>query len=373
MYASTRGIRSVPYLIFSNTSMTDTCALHLSYIVACHNMPEQLLSRVPNAKAGPPTQQLQAYDSIEGCQGVVYQPNSKLKGAGLKVLLVSELARVGNLDELVPVDGDVQFQTPTKTADTTRRTSVVEALSSPSFDQNRRRSATSTASGDHVGHATYMGLGTELDRARSRIQGDTLRDQGPRSNELWGAALKMLPIARRIRTVAGRARQYSVNGSREETTVTEQILTTRAVDIPLTTPLLPADPNQIIKAIQPGRYYWKDNVVPESVTTCPPPPLTLTNLTAEIERKPERQSERQTVPYRSNFPGGLPEAVWRRITAIAAGSDSILSEVQQQSVWQRAQDRSTLSREMETLGKLESAQMWEVLKSMRCLSYEMNA
>ena len=353
--------------------MTETCALHLSYIVACHNMPEQLLSRVPHAKAGPPTQQLLAYDGIEGCQGIVYRPNSKFKGPGLKVLLLSELARVGNLDELIPVDGDMQFQPPPKIVDLARRTSVVDALSSPLFDQSRRRSATSTANGDHGGNAAYMGLGTELDRARSRIQGNTLRDYGPRSNELWSAALKMLPLARTIRPVARRTRQCPRSGTRGDTKITDPSFTTSAADLPSKTPLLPADPNQKITPRQPGRYYWKDNVVPESVVTQLPPPMSLTNLITGTQKKPERQIERETPPYRSSFPGELPEAIWRKITAIAAGADGVLSEVQQQSIWQWAQDKDRLSREMETLGKLESAQMWEVLKGMGCLSYDMNA
>jgi hypothetical protein len=57
------------YIVFVNTSMRDTCALHLSYVLANHSLPEQLLPYVPAAKAGPSTQQLEAYNTISDCQG----------------------------------------------------------------------------------------------------------------------------------------------------------------------------------------------------------------------------------------------------------------------------------------------------------------
>lgn len=42
--------------------MTETCALHLSYVVSFHFPPTQLLKRVPPAKAGPSAHHLAAYD-----------------------------------------------------------------------------------------------------------------------------------------------------------------------------------------------------------------------------------------------------------------------------------------------------------------------
>ena len=147
LYASTRGLRSVPYLIFAgtyqkkserrelacsfmatwkvvansfyiatDTSMTEACALHLSYIVPHHPIPTQLMQRVPPAKAGPPAQRLCTYNldvcvvlrssgifqvreqmtdwQQSRCQGVIYFPNPHLGNAGLKVL---ELAGASSL------------------------------------------------------------------------------------------------------------------------------------------------------------------------------------------------------------------------------------------------------------------------------------
>ena len=50
------------WTLATDTSMTETCALHLSYVVSFHFPPTQLLKRVPPAKAGPSAHHLAAYD-----------------------------------------------------------------------------------------------------------------------------------------------------------------------------------------------------------------------------------------------------------------------------------------------------------------------
>lgn len=49
-------------MLATDTSMTEVCALHLSYVVPYHFSPTQLLQRVPPAKAGPSAHHLAAYD-----------------------------------------------------------------------------------------------------------------------------------------------------------------------------------------------------------------------------------------------------------------------------------------------------------------------
>ena len=88
LYATARGLRSIPYVIFAgkrlnrrksytwpmnnkmkanrwttDTSMTESCALHLSYIIPLHPTSTQLLKRVPPAKAGPSAQRLLSYNA----------------------------------------------------------------------------------------------------------------------------------------------------------------------------------------------------------------------------------------------------------------------------------------------------------------------
>ena len=56
---------------------------------------------------------------------------------------------------------------------------------------------------------------------------------------------------------------------------------------------------------------------------------------------------------------------------VAAGAEDVMSEAQQRSVLRWAMDRGTLSKERESLGLKESAQIWKVLEGMECLAYEM--
>ena len=84
-----RGLRSIPYVILSNVSMTDAGALFFSYILANHYFPQQLR---PFLKPGPALAQLDEYDK-SGYHGLVYLPNDRLTGWGTKVLDQAESVR----------------------------------------------------------------------------------------------------------------------------------------------------------------------------------------------------------------------------------------------------------------------------------------
>jgi hypothetical protein len=83
------GLRAVPYLIFNNCSMTDSGALHLSYVLAHHYYPQQLMCQL---KPGIATQ-LDKYNHRTHCWGLVYVPNEGLTDAGVKLLALAEDAR----------------------------------------------------------------------------------------------------------------------------------------------------------------------------------------------------------------------------------------------------------------------------------------
>ena len=87
----------------------------------------------------------------------MYFPNPNLGSAGVKVLELAEQLRRHTLQ-------DMDTDSP-----------------EPSLEQN--------------GHDIKQ-LTSELDRARSRIQGNTLRNLGSTSNDLWRTALKMLCLGR---------------------------------------------------------------------------------------------------------------------------------------------------------------------------------
>lgn len=87
----------------------------------------------------------------------MYFPNPKLGSAGVKVLELAEQLRRHMLQ-------DMDTDSP-----------------EPSLEQE----------GHDIKHLT-----SELDRARSRIQGNTLRNLGSTSNDLWHTALRILCLGR---------------------------------------------------------------------------------------------------------------------------------------------------------------------------------
>ena len=125
IHTTTRGLRSVPYFVLHDTAMTDICALHLSYIIAHHHKPDQLLTRVPPAKSGFHAQQLIEYDTQSQCKGIIYLPNGALGNTGLKVLELADIIRNMPLDGAAEEDPE-DLHTPGKSTTTPRRDSILQ-------------------------------------------------------------------------------------------------------------------------------------------------------------------------------------------------------------------------------------------------------
>ena len=373
---ATNGLRSVPYLVFSDTAMTDTCALHLSYIIPSHDTPRRLLEHVPPAKAGLPAQQLEAYDQVPGCQGIIYRPNDCIGNAGAKVLELAELDRRGSLmemtEELGYKDGDIQAS-PALPASAARRGSEARVHESPQKAAQRRRNTIRTGSVDESNSPSDSTNSTELNRARSRIQGDSLRDLGPRSNDLWCVSLKMLAVARTIllETKKKQVTHLRLDSKKADTpkallssSNSAKTATGRAPS--LSVPLAPGNPNHLMFPKLPQRR--KDLIVSPSLMMTPvAPPAAEKTHELPVRAKPPKKSP----SYRTQLLGGLCESTWARIVSLACGGVDIVSKDQSVAVVRWAKDRGSLEREMEALGKAESAQIWRVLDGMGCLAYEM--
>ena len=366
----THGLRSVPYIIFSNTAMTDLCALHLSYIVENHSLPEQLLPHVPAGKAGPLAQQLESNDATAICQGIIYLPNAKLGSAGTKVLGISELVRKGEEDEFSDAD-ESQPKLPSVQSTDPRR--ISDAGFSPISVQahGRRRS---TVSSGNVPHFSYAGgtpsVASELDRARSRIQSNVLKECGPNCVELWSASLKMLNIARHILLEKRRSQSQGGNFNLENNSPTEtKARTTYASKLMVGNPV-PGEPILAITGVSnepttPTIMHTRKLSTVATATSR----RHLHSPRSGLETKPIKLVI-DTSPEQSQMPFGLPEPLWRRIIALASDATSVVSTTQQYSILHWARDRNTLCREREMLGKSESAQIWRVLEGLGCLSYE---
>lgn len=367
--------------------MTETCALHLSCIVQHHGIPEQLLARVPPAKAGASMQQLVAYDSETQCRGIVYLPNPQIGNAGIKALQLAEVVREALPDEIEAASTEAS-RTSTRPRTSTPR--VSDSKSSSLRSLHGPRSITSVKDIDYndTGIQSVM---SELERARHRIQGNTLRDAGPLSNELWRTALKLLCLGRALcpskkeelsnRKTAVKEQQPILQETPDRATASPEPTFASAVVSNLAqrpTPLAYRSPNQPL-TLRLGQEWRNGKLVltpiPSPVSPKPVPlerPASPTPPSPELPPSPPGPPAPETpkVPYRTNLPCGLSQDVWRRIAAYAIDINGIMSEAQQDATVRWAMDYRTLTTETESLGKPRSAQIWKVLDSIECLTYE---
>lgn len=345
--------------------MTETCALHLSYIVASHNMPDLLLAHLPIVKAGAAAQQLLAYDQDSRCRGVIYTPNLGLGPAGLKVLDLAEAVRDSVLDE--GNEGEIPERDfpEHKPSNNTRRAS--DARGNP-LASDRRRSNSTLSGIDHGGSGSIGSIRAELDRARRRIQGNTIQEAGTGNTDLWRVALKVLSLGRSISSGINNGNLSTTAISSEDggsARLSDSTPRTSKNKPLWATPLASQDPNQSIRTNLGPYRLEKSRLMPLTVVATPPKKLASPPI-SPLTTKP------RGIPHRSQLPCQFSEDIWRRIIATAAGADRIMSEAQQLSMLRWAWDRTTLSRESESLGLKDNAQIWKVLEATECLAYEMN-
>ncbi|KAL8674417.1 MAG: hypothetical protein Q9168_001209 [Polycauliona sp. 1 TL-2023] len=380
-YVSTKGLRSVPYLIVANTNMTDAAALQFSYVLACHHLPDRLLKQVPPPKPGHQLQILDAYDNESGCQGLIYLPNEHISSPGHRMLELSENARQVLLDDGWPTQSPDYSQIHFNKSPSSRNPSTTYSISSVPASGSRRRSGTRGEQQELTGSEA---LHVELDRARSRIQGNILKDIGVQSNGIWRTALGLLAICRILCPRKPPPKEEVQVTIAEEVHIsppppppvqdTAQIANDSAFPAlpkvrtkpfvgyldPWAPPLASKSPN-IPTTPQPKRQPLKIK------TTTPSPFPTGTASPTAVSPK---TGGLPVQPYRSELPGGLPDKAWARIMGEHLAADRFMSQTQQRNVLSWAVDRRTLAKEMESLGKPESAQIWKVLEGMGCLAYE---
>lgn len=389
IHTTTRGLRAVPYIVLRDTAMTDICALHLSYIIAHHHKPSQLLARVPPAKAGLHAQQLIEYDTQSQCQGIIYLPNATLGNTGLKVLELAETIRDMPLDGTAEEDAE-GLHTPGKLSTIPRRASTFNCTAPLVSSSKRRQSLMSAEDIIQAEKAISAHNVTNLDRARTRIQGDALQEAGPLSNDLWRVALRLLCLGRDIqvqekkepppvpKAKAPVIKTLSVPGPRLKSL-------TPKPSIPLTSE---RDANRPV--VPWGKFTQKSSYIPQTLNI-PPTSLQQTTFGGREKLPPVDNKNIQTQAlvhtanpsrtvslsaknkiYRTRLPCGFSEDVWRRIIGLAAGADGIMSEDQQRSMLSWAMNRKTLSKESEILGLTLASQIWRVLEGTGCLTYDMD-
>ena len=365
----TSGLRSVPYIILSDTGMTDICALHLSFILANHHLPDHLLRPKTAVKAGQHPNQIVAHDEHTKCQGIVYHPNEKLGNAGMKVLELADRLRASasSSSELGEADSS---PSPSEMSISRRKTcaSIMEATSNTVT--KRRRSVA------HPGSLDRSGVAADLDSARARVQGDTLQQVGPWSNTLWWAALRMLAFSRDIQPQSCRDSSSTPQALRAKPTIIKTLTISATPHQKKLKPMNAAKP--LMSERDPNQRLNPWNIDFQKGSILNPP------NSHHVSKKPpnrgiggDQDSSKHMNPvgaakqYRTKLPFGLPEDSWRRIAAHCTGVIGILSERQQISVLRWAMDRKTLGKERDALGLTQAAQIWRILEGTGCLAYDM--
>ncbi|KAL9582943.1 MAG: hypothetical protein Q9212_003009 [Teloschistes hypoglaucus] len=349
--------------------MHDAGALHLSYVLSRHHSPDTLLKYVPSTKASQHLQQMDHYDNETGCQGIIYLPNDGLSGPGFKMLDISENTRSPLVDDDRPPSSPALFRTRQRTTSISRKFSATHAGSTVAATGARWPSGTK---GEMDDLTDTEAIQIELDRARSRIQGETLKDVGVQSNDLWRTTLRMLVACRNLRASLGDHTQAQPT---PEAKPKSPPPTTDLNSSTLPKPFKPfvgyldphAPPFAAKGTTQQPSTPKSKKPLPKLKTTTPSPFSRTTTSPTSISPKTGTFDAK---PYRTDLAKGLPEEIWARIVGDCLEARRFMSERQQQAVLRWAVDRATLAREMESLGKPESVQIWKVLEGMGCLAYE---
>jgi hypothetical protein len=342
-HKSTRGLRSVPYIVFRDVQLTDTSALHLSTVLKEHLLPANLLPCVPYTPRGASEQRFEEFDRFEGaCRGLMYLPNPLMSGAGYRVLYLADALR-NHLSETL--DEALEFGNPERPLDESAEERQVLAAKKTTFK-----------------------------KARAKIEGDAMKSDGFRAVELWDKAMKMLILGRALLLEDKNKKHKDEEQPKEPPEYTERF------------PELPHSPPPHFNMFDPTRAAFEWNF--ESMYAAPAITEEVFDRTAMLATTPQRR--KQSVP--SNARKGsvrepshviaarirqenpllfqVPEAVWSMIIARAVGAEDVLSARQQLSVVRYARDWKTLMAEREYRGKPDFNQWWNVLDKMGCLSYE---
>ncbi|OCK81185.1 hypothetical protein K432DRAFT_326805 [Lepidopterella palustris CBS 459.81] len=365
------GLRAVPYLIFNNCSMTDSGALHLSYILAQHYYPQQLMSHL---KPGPIATQLDEMHHRTHCWGLVYAPNDNLTEAGSKLLGLIEESRKELNDSFATPDDVSERSKDWLIVDARQSTPVQRRRSGGMQSLKHRSSALSTDSRkDSALSEGKRVVSSDIESLRKKFQRNAIEKR--ERVDLWTAAVRMLVYSRyfflRMRT--------------EETSSGGQIKSTPKSRHSYSPTMLPSPPEES-EPLYPITMAYKAPASPSVPIYSNTPHANGTNgyrsvVQNKIDIAMDRARQKIMPPNMERIerdnrnarnPGSLSNELWRRIIVQAAGAGGILTSEQQKKVIHWAGDSTelrTTAKEMK--GKGLAVRIWCVLEKMDCLAYDM--
>lgn len=167
-YACTRGLRSVPFIVLSNTSLTTGAAIHLASMVLIHKEPEKLLAFLPGSR-------IPTVPNDQGrCNGLFYLPNEGMGDLGYKLLDSAETLRrfTATMDPK-----EEQLHREGKLPHNLQGINLVDLM------EQRRQ---------------HTKLNFDYNRIAKRAKLEALRTEGVHSCEVWSAALRMITYSRTL-------------------------------------------------------------------------------------------------------------------------------------------------------------------------------
>lgn len=360
-YACTRGIRSIPYLIISNTCNTNAGAIHLSSMLSMQRSTQQLLEFLPPGKTGG------LPDTAGQCKGIIWLPN-EMDMVAKKMLDMGEAIR-----KLTSGDSDSDEE-----QDEPRRSST----GSESQDD------TTSPCRDHASQRKMQKhLESEYRRVTKRVRMETLKNVSVHEVELWSTAIKMLVVARALLLDDGdRVDKTSPESSPQEEVTDEQELehkdsSAELVEMfqhyPLTASIDSFEPVPSNYDIEfPAICVTKpDGEVMElieavSKTSTPTPTATSDPQPAPRQRKGiARSHSSTTAAQKVSGPGGLAIETWRAIIEEVVDGKGILTRGQQMQIIRYASDWDVIAYKMTIQGVEDYQQIWKFLETVGCFTY----
>ncbi|PYI29234.1 hypothetical protein BP00DRAFT_349222 [Aspergillus indologenus CBS 114.80] len=351
-YACTRGLRSIPYLILTDVSMTSHSAIQLIPMLDLQRAPESLLGFLPVVGKA-----VVLPESAASCKSIIWRPNDKLAPHVLRMIEVAEA---------------LQQLRESKASDTSSETS--QDLDSASQQKLQSK------------------LRTEFTRVCKRVRLEVIRADGVHSSTIWSTALRMMLVARAL-LLEDRDRPIEC----EDNDILERMPIPRPTEGPVVS--FPMDPDSDDSSSGEPTYYHVENAAPSGPfhpsavsfdsqfpnlpSAAPGPPLALRipsgdlSDTNQTRRAPLPSQPAATATRRRNIRDSgkqewrydLPFNIWRRIIAEAVGADGILDLEQQTRIMHYASDWDVVAYGVQIKGTELHQQLWKFLESVGCFTY----
>lgn len=340
--------------------MTNACAIHLASILSIHRSPEQLLAFLPSGKA------LNLPDIVGQCRGIIWLPNRDLGPLAQKLLEMTEMFRDWKSDTESDDELAEEDRSPSK------------AAGNPLAGQSPLNKADITKQ-----RQVRKKLDIEYARLTKRVRIDVLKVEGVHSADIWSTALKMMVTCRAL-LLEDKDRLVDVAAEGEETMQQEQQPEEPEENIDPEIPL----PHQIPAAAPVGPFHPSTEDFAVNFPTIQAASATMMTPTRAAKKEAETitpPSQTQTTrsgkghprqtpavsapPKKETWRFGLPMELWRRIIAEALGADGILNREQQLHIMRYASDWNALAHELTIKGAADHQQIWKILDSINCFTY----